>query len=299
MNQEDLNKIQTILGQSQSILILTGKRPTLDSLGASLALYLALSRMGKAVNIACPELPTVGLSNLVGIDKVKNDLGGQNLIVSFPYVEGSIEKVSYNIEDNQFNLVVQPRTGARPLSPQSVKFSHGGANADLIFILGTRDLTDLGPLYEKEKDLYSQITSVVIDCQAENKQYGRINFVNPYASSISEIVGFIVGRLGINLDSDIAHNLLTGIDFATQSFSSPTATVEAFELATACLKVGAKRTSAPLVRKPALVTDFEATGVARPKTPRIPVENLPQETSEEEAPPDWLAPKIFKGSNLP
>src|SRR3989304_8148742 len=154
-NHEDFSQLQSFLGSARRILILTGQNPTLDSLGAGLTLYLAFSQVGKEVNIACPDLPTVSLSRLVGIDKVQRDLGGENLVISFPYAEGAIEKVSYNIEGDRFNLVIQPRSGSQTLSPEAVNFLQGGANADLVFILGARKLSDLGHFYEQGKELYA------------------------------------------------------------------------------------------------------------------------------------------------
>lgn len=290
MEQEDFVQLQTLLGPAQNILILTGGNPTLDSFGASLALYLVFSRLGKTVTVACPETPTVGLSNLVGIDKVQSELSGQNLVVSFPYIEGSVEKVSYNIDGDRFNLIIQPRSGTQPFSPQAVKFSHGGATADLIIVLNALDLKDLGSLYEREKDLYDRVPLVTIDHHPENKHYGKVNFVNPYASSTSEIVGLLLTKLGIDYDPDTAHNLLTGIDFATQNFSSPATSPEAFEVAATCLKAGARRISGAF-------STPEEKGEGASKMIKPSLRRSPQEPVEE-VPPDWLAPKIFKGPNL-
>lgn len=294
LNQQDLEQFQTLLEPAQKILILAGEKPDLDSLGSSLALYLALLRLGKIVNIACPDLPTVGFSRLVGVDKVQSDLGGQNLVVSFPYTEGSIEKVSYNIEGDKFNLVIQPRAGSQTLSPGAVKFSQAGTDADLILILGARNLGDLGSFYEKEKDLLGKIPLVVIDRHPDNAFYGRVNLVSTSASSVSEIIGLILTRMGIELDSDIASNLLAGIDFATQKFSLPQTTADAFEITAHCLKAGAQRKTAPNIP----VTEEKVSVKPRVKIPLQTLSRNVKDLNQEEAPPDWLTPKIFKGSTL-
>lgn len=291
LNQEDFHQLRSLLDSSQRILILTGKESNLDDLGAGLALYLACLRLGKTVSVVCPNQPTVNLSRLVGIDKVQSDLGGQNLVISFPYLEGSIEKVSYNIEGDKFNLVIQPRPGVPPFSSQAVQFLQGGADADLIFVLGVPDLKDLGPFYEKEKGLYEKAPLVVIDRHSENKHYGKVNLVSSSASSLSEIVGIVLVRLGIDLDSDTAHNLLLGIDSATQNFSSPVTTADAFEVAANCLKAGAKRQIS------VLATSERKTEV-KPRA-KIPLQFPTKDIDQEEAPSDWLTPKIFKGSTLP
>lgn len=74
-NQAQL-KIKDLLSRHNVVGIMLSKNPTVDHAGAGLALYLALRQMNKQVSIASPTPPTVEISNLVGIDKVKNTLGG-------------------------------------------------------------------------------------------------------------------------------------------------------------------------------------------------------------------------------
>ena len=65
---------------------------------------------------------------------------GKNLVISFPYQEGSIEKVSYNIENDKFNLVIEPRENYPVITPEMIKYSYGGGNTDLIITVGTSQL---------------------------------------------------------------------------------------------------------------------------------------------------------------
>lgn len=285
MNPEDLSQLQALLAPAQNILVLTGENAGQDSLAASLSLFLSLDKLGKSVSVVCPETATVEFANLIGIDKLKSGAGNKNLIISFPYKEGAIEKVSYNIEDGKFNLVIQPQAGGQPLDPERVSFSYSGIKGDLFFVVGTPDLKDLGSLYAQERNLYTEVLLVNIDHHAENTRYGRINLVNSQSSSVSEIIALILQNLGLPLDSDIATNLLTGITSATNNFSSPKTSPSAFEAAAWCLKAGGRRQA----------------GLPR-KEEKIEIRPMPQEVSAKkpppapEAPPDWLAPKIYKGS---
>src|SRR3989304_5541993 len=98
----NVEKIRELVGKSTDILILTHENPTPDSIGSSLALYLGLSGLGKRVTIVCPDAMTVELSGFVGVNKVGGELGRKNFIISLDYIEGAIEKVSYNIEGERF-----------------------------------------------------------------------------------------------------------------------------------------------------------------------------------------------------
>jgi nanoRNase/pAp phosphatase (c-di-AMP/oligoRNAs hydrolase) len=275
LNQTYIDEVKTLLAETKQILVLTGENPTQDGLGASLALFLSLSAAGKNVKIACPSPATVEFSNLVGIDKMMQNLSGNNFVISLDYGEGSIEKVSYNIANNKFNLVIEPKPNAPAFSADKVSYSSGAADPDLIFILNTSDLVELGKFYNENKDMFTKAAVVNIDKGGNNTSFGRINLLDPDASSVSEMIAVLLPSLGLALNEDSATNLLLGLAFATDNFS-PNASPQAFEAAAACLKAGGKR-----------------TGVAKKK--EEPIREKPVE-----APADWLQPKIFKsGSSSP
>lgn len=267
-NLSNINEVGNLLNAAKEVLILTHQSPNQDNLGASLALFLSLSASGKKGTVACPTPLTVEFSNLIGIDKVSQTLTSKNFIISLDYVEGMIEKVSYNIADDKFNLVVEPRPGAPPFSPEKVHYSYSEGDFDLIFVLDSTNLEQLGKFYQDEKDLYSKMTTINIDYHPNNSQFAKINLVDPEASSTSEIVTFLLQKLGLSLMEDVATNLLAGITFATNNFSSPNVGAGTFEAAAVCLRAGGKRLG--IVKK---------------------------EGGEAEAPADWLQPKIFKSSS--
>src|SRR5260221_2222734 len=109
MDNATSQKIREALGKSTSVGIIVGPEPTIDIMAAGLAIYLLLKQANKRVSIACPTEPIVELSSLVGIDKVQPGLGGDagDLVVSFPYNDGEIDKVSYTIEEGFLNIIVK------------------------------------------------------------------------------------------------------------------------------------------------------------------------------------------------
>ena len=108
---QEFTKSRELIEKSQDILIVTHEHPTADSIGSSLSLMLGLISLGKKVTVVCPDQVTVELSNFIGVNKIVSDVSKQNFTISLDYVEGSIEKVSYNIEGEKFNLVIEPRPG--------------------------------------------------------------------------------------------------------------------------------------------------------------------------------------------
>ncbi len=291
-HQVDFAPVQQVLTASQSVLVAAPQKPKFDKIASALALYLSLKKAGKTAEVACPDEMTVEFSPLVGVDKINQRLGGKNLIISFDYVEDSIEKVSYNIENNKFNLLIQPKAGFSPLSTEKVNYSHSGGS-DLILVVGAQKLEDLGSLYAEGKNSYAQRPVVNIDIDSKNTQFGKINLFNPAASSCSEIIASLISTLKLPIDQDIATNLLLGVEEATQGFTAPGASASTFEIAAFCLRAGGRRIKVPKApevkpQKPAPLSPMPS-GVSA-KTP-------PKEPENKEKPSaDWFEPKIFKGS---
>lgn len=302
----DIQKVKDLLEKSQDVLIVTHERPTFDSMGSTLALYLGLVSLGKRVAVACPDPMTVEYSSFVGANKVVSSLGKKNFVISLDYVDGSIEKVSYNIEGDKFNLVIEPRPGFETFSPDKVRYSYAGTGAQLIFTVDTIHLGGLKKLFDDDKDLYATKPIVNIDRHPNNAHYGHTNMVDATASSTAEIVSKLMGGLGIAMTEDIATNLLNAVIGATNNFQNTNVGASAFELAAAVLKAGGKRFSRPVQREdvgtppPSEGTiDMPVREEVHPpaQSAHAPVQPI-DESKAKKTPPDWLKPKIFKSSHL-
>src|SRR5579883_2502148 len=144
MDNNLFQRIKELIDANQAIGILVSPNPTFDQMAAGLGLYLALKQMNKAVSIVCPTDVTVGVSSLVGIDKVQKSFGGAgngDLVVSFPYREGEIEKVSYNVDGGKLQIVVKAGQQGLSFNQSDVQFQQGGSGSapSLVFFLGIAD----------------------------------------------------------------------------------------------------------------------------------------------------------------
>ncbi len=324
--EEALTKAKELVGKANDIVIVTHTKPTKDSMGGSLALMLGLASLGKKATVVCPDPVTVGLSGFVGVDRVVNDFGKKNFVISLDYVDGSIEKVSYNIEGKKFNLVVEHRPGFELFSPDKVGYSYQGVSADLVMSVDTLDIADLGSVYEHQKDVITSKSVINIDFHANNTNYGALNLVDPGASSTTELVAELLATLGVKLTTDIATNLLNAIYDATNNFQNANVTSMAFEVASVCLKAGAKRFGVadaesphvtiepkvfinsqpvPIVSEPVKInTPIAEQAAASPVPVAVPAELkiggavAPENKTPAPPPSDWLKPKIFKSSSL-
>lgn len=257
MNNGQIDQLKELIAKYQSIGIAIKKTPNVDEMAAALALYLSLQSLNKAVFIASPSDPLVEVSTLVGIDNVKTQFegGGKDLVVSFPYQDGEIEKVSYTLEEGYLNIIVKAGEQGLSFDEKDVEYKRGGEGAalELLFVIGTSRLADLGSIYDAEA--LKDTTVVNIDNKTDNSKFGDVAIVDEQMSSVSEIVAQIITFLNFPMDIDIAQNLMSGILNGTDNFQSPKTSPLAFEMVGILMKNGA-------VRKQAL-----------PQRPMIPANN--------------------------
>lgn len=242
MNNGQIDQLKELIAKIQSMAIAIKRNPSIDEMAAALALYLSLQNLNKTVSIASPSDPLVEVSGLVGIDNVKTQFenNGKDLVVSFPYQDGEIEKVSYTLENGYLNIIVKAGEQGLSFSEKDVEYKRGGgASAELLFVIGTSRLTDLGNLYDA--DALKDTTVVNIDNKTDNSSFGDVAIVDPQMSSVSEMVAQIITLLDLPNDIDIAQNLMSGIINATNNFQSPKTSFVAFEMAGILMKQGAIR----------------------------------------------------------
>jgi nanoRNase/pAp phosphatase (c-di-AMP/oligoRNAs hydrolase) len=286
-----MQHITDILQKANTILIATHENPTADSIGSTLSLYLALTSLGKKVTVALSEPITVDLSYFVGVNKIVSEINKKNFVISLDYEEGSIEKVSYNIDGNRFNLVIEPREGFDSFSKDKVHFSNAGSSFDAVITVDTISLGGLKKLYDQDKETFTSKPIINIDRHPNNGSYGKVNLVDAQASSTIEIVYELIESLGVNITQDIASNVLNALYVATQNFTSQQVTPKTFEIASKVVKAGGKRFRSSVAQATEEILSHEEVQVADEE------EHVPP-PAEHEAPPDWLKPKIFKSSNV-
>jgi hypothetical protein len=316
--EQTLNQISEIISKNNSGIIAIPANPSADAISAAAAMYLGLTKMGKSVNIVCSTAPQ---SDLVGADKIQSSLvtGGDNLVVSFPYTEGSIDKVDYNIQGTTFNLIIVPRQGHEKLEPKKVQFSYTGGKIEFIITIDAPNLNSLGAIYQENQNQFQGKNIINIDRHLINNSYGVVNYVNKTSSSTSELVLRVLQSLRIEMDKDIATNLYSGLMSATNGFTSYSVNADTFETAANLLKLGAmkKPMAKPAAARPmgnqpnfqmnrqqpqrqnAVQNDsnddemFAPQNRGEQQTKRIDQVEQEMGNSEQSGSENWLKPKIF------
>ncbi len=252
-----------VVRDASTIGIIASTRQNLDTIGAALALYLSLKEAQKNTQVVSSRDPLVEISSLFGIDNLKRsfDSALKQLTISFPFVEGEIEKAMYKTEGDKINVhfyAAQDKTIT--FKDSDVKFIKKGGTPDVIFALAVSD-DEIKEFVESPQN----VTLIRISRHPKDTS-GTIVYQDPAFSSVCEIVARVIQEQGLPVDADAAQNLLDGIVFSTYNFTNPKTSAQAFEAAGYLLKKGAKRKEAELEKEaPKMASADSAPEAAKPE----------------------------------
>ncbi len=268
MGKIDLNQLQAALDKPNvQVAVLLPQNPNFDDVAAALALKLALDKAGRKTAVACVDPMTVEVHRLVAANTVTAEFGNRNLIIAFPGQTEAVDKISYNVEGGELQLVVTPKSGVI-LDHTKLKFVPSSAGADIVIMVGVRELADLGELYSKSKDVIDNAEQFWLDGQILSQEATKL-----------------IQHLRLPVDPDVASNLLAGIEQITNHYQSPVVSADTFEAAAFLMRQGAHR------HDPALASQYPAGSI--PTT-------QPQDQAQVQAQPepDWYEPKIYRGTSV-
>jgi hypothetical protein len=297
----------TLLSSSRSILILLPTTPYFDQVAAALSLYLSLKSQ-KEVMIAASSPVMVEFNRLVAIDKVVTELGNKNLLIKFSgYKADNIERVSFDIDGDEGYLKIIPKPGIMPPQKETVELSYAGLAADLAILIGGGNETHFPALNTKDfldvKLAHIGVRNLHLSGEKPLHSFAR------QASTISEALWGLLKDSQLPLDSDIATNLLMGIEEGTKSFTSPETTADTFQTFAELLRHGGRRVLKQEMPKrqnfPPGSIPGEAPIPVQPQQSQPVVEEAPVIGQPVTAPAmggkpgvprSWFESKIYKGS---
>lgn len=237
---QELNVLRDFLNQNNDLGIVIGAHQNLDTVASALSFYLSLTQAGKKVQIVSKKQPTVEVSGLVGVDRIKENFVGTSgkLMVSLPYIKGEVEKVLFTEAPNtiNFHLTAAPDRSITPFEVNDVKLTWEGGAPSAIVAFGVGTIDELSGIIDPNS------TKIVnIDNYPGNTRFGDVVLVDESFSSLSEIIGKVLKDLQFPMDIDIAQNLLDGVLFATRNFTRQNTSPLAFETASSAMYHGAQR----------------------------------------------------------
>ncbi len=238
-SSSDFSQYASAIKQANTALIILGNNSSFDQQLAASSLFLSLQQQGKRVNLLSPK--EIKNPTISGLDQLKTEIGNKNLVISFDYVETAVQNVSYHIDEdsNKFYLTIKPQADHDPLNKDAIKTEYAGADSDIIIIFGVEELDDLDQLYFGYEALFKDTTILAIS--KFKPRYESLAIDSSEFSSDSEVVFGLLKNMGAELSSELATNLLAGIQYQTNNFIDPKAGADTFEAVAQLIRSGAQR----------------------------------------------------------
>ncbi len=242
MQQELTPKQQAVelIKQAHHILLVTGREPNNDQLSAMVALDLILQRTGKQVSaIITGDLPKA--KQILDIKGISRDLTGiRDFIIRLDTKNVEVDKLRYETNEDNLEVIISPFSGN--FNAQDATFDYGAYKFDLVIVLGASQISRIDKILEDNPTIFDGLHLINIVSHSSNENYGSVNYVEPQASSVSEmLVGIIESVAQGMIDYHVATAILTGIMAATKGFTGPNTTAKSLTIAAQMMSAGAKQ----------------------------------------------------------
>lgn len=226
------------LKSANNVLVTVSRNPSVDQLAACIGMSLLLNKQGKhAAAVFSGQVPSTLEFLQPGETLEKNTDSLRDFIISLD--RSKADKLRYKVEDNVVRIFITPYKTS--ISQEDLEFSEGDFNVDLVIALGVQRQEDLDEAITAHGRILHDATVATITL-APDGELGVINWVDPQASSLSELVAELVQTLGADLlDNQIATALLTGVVAETERFSNDKTSPQTMSVSAALMAAGANQ----------------------------------------------------------
>lgn len=220
-------------------MVTVRSNPTVDELAATIGLTLMLNKFGKHTTAVFSGKVPSTLEFLKPEDTLEATTDSlRDFIVSLD--KSKADKLRYKVEENVVKIFITPyRTS---ISEKDLEFSQGDFNVDIVMALGVTQREELDQAITAHGRILHDATVATIIAGQRESGIGNINWQEPAASSLSEMLVSISEALqGGLIDEQIATAFLTGIVAETERFSNPKTTPKVMTMAAQLMAAGANQ----------------------------------------------------------
>ena len=252
------------LQSATNILVTVSRDPSVDQLAACVGLTLLLNKFGKhATAVFSGEVPST-LEFLQPEQTLeKNTDSMRDFIIALDKTKA--DKLRYKVEDDMVRIFITPFRVS--LSADDLEFSQGDFNVDVVLALGVSRQEDFdAAIIAHGRILHDAVVASI--STTSGADLGSINWSEPSASSLSELIVGLAHALGSDLlDAQVSTALLTGIVSETARFSNEKTTPKTMSISAELMAAGANQQlvatklsepEQPVAVKPAMEVAAEA-----------------------------------------
>lgn len=226
---------------SANILVTVSANPSVDELSAALGLTSMLNGLKKhATAVVSGEIPPA-ITFLEPGKTFENTVDSlRDFIIALD--KEKADHLRYKVEGDVVKIFITPyRT---TITQDDLDFSQGDYNVELVLALGVKDKDNLDKALQAHGKIFHDATVATLSCGETPSKLGDIDWHEPNASGISEMLVSISEAVKGDkpvLDEQIATAFLTGIVAATDRFSNNKTSSKVMTMAAQLMAAGANQ----------------------------------------------------------
>lgn len=228
-----------ILNKHREVYVCLPKNSEEDGVLAAVALAKVLRGVGKRVLLVSETETPERISRLVegeqfGVLPFNSD----RLVVELDTTAAELGQLSYETSPGKVSIFLQSKNGE--FSVNNVTVAPYFSQEVLLVMLGSPNPESLGELFTGFPGIFYRLPKLVVDNDLSNERFGNVNFVDPTAGSLSELVFKIIEKLvGLEQVRSGATQLLAGVLSATSGLKNNKTTPDSFAVASRLVSAGA------------------------------------------------------------
>jgi len=226
---------------STNILVTVSANPSVDELSAALGLTSMLNGLKKhATAVVSGDIPPA-ITFLEPNKTFENTVDSlRDFIIALD--KEKADHLRYKVEGDVVKIFITPyRT---TITQDDLDFSQGDYNVELVLALGVKDKDNLDKALQAHGKIFHDATVATLSCGDTPSNLGDVDWHEPNASSISEMLVSVSEALKgdkVILDEQIATAFLTGIVAATDRFSNNKTSSKVMTMAAQLMAAGANQ----------------------------------------------------------
>lgn len=234
-----IKKVVEKIKNSENILIALSREPSVDEIAAAIGLAMFLDGIQKHTTAIYSGRVPDSLTFLQPTETFETNTDSlQDFIISLD--KNKADHLRYKLEGDFVKIFITPYKST--LSEDDLTFSHGDYNVDFVIAINVSAAGKLDQAL-REHSRIMRDASIVNITTGDPGHFGEIEWSNPTASSLCEMITDLIFAIQESdekpLEHDIATTLLAGIVAATDRFSNNRTNPDTLGVASKLMSMGA------------------------------------------------------------
>ncbi len=225
-----LQDAKNLIDQSKNIYILPSQERK-ESIISALALFYTLKELNKNVNLIIDEIPERLKFLTPSLDYISHP---RNFIIAVPNALAEISQIRYEKDEKDLKIYLTIDKGN--IKKDDISFCFAEPKADLFITIGFKELNYTNQPGLSENNILSNTPILNIDNQGENKNFGKVNLLEP-ESFLTELIFDLIKLIDESIiKKNIATTLLAGLIISSDNFQNPKTSSKILEIASFLIK---------------------------------------------------------------